>query len=229
MDLRIIWQSFAQKPRSNSLLRWTRNGLFIIGVLALGYAGFMMLNAKLYQGYLDWRFQQALKTAQAPIAGDEALHRPASLKESAEDDRARTQSPVTAVSEGAPLGRIEIRRIGLAAMILEGTEDTTLHLAVGHIPGTPLPGQAGNVGLAGHRDTFFRTLRNIRKDDEITLTTLTGSYHYQVDSTKVVEPEETEVLENSSGDILTLVTCYPFSFVGSAPRRFIVRARRSPA
>jgi len=114
-------------------------------------------------------------------------------------------------------------------MILEGVEEGTLHLAVGHIPGTSLPGQPGNVALAGHRDTFFRALRNIRKDDEITLTTLAGSYSYQVDSTKVVEPEDTEVLDNGDGDILTLVTCYPFSFVGSAPRRFIVRARRTPA
>ena len=83
----------------------------------------------------------------------------------------------------------------------------------------------GNVALAGHRDTFFRGLRKIRVNDEITLTTLSGSYRYRVDSTKVVKPEETEVLEDD-GDILTLVTCYPFNFVGSAPRRFIVRARR---
>jgi sortase A len=110
-------------------------------------------------------------------------------------------------------------------MILEGTDEGTLRLAVGHIPGTPLPGRQGNVALAGHRDTFFRGLRKIRVNDEITLTTLSGSYRYRVDSTKVVEPEETEVLEDD-GDILTLVTCYPFNFVGTAPRRFIVRARR---
>jgi len=110
-------------------------------------------------------------------------------------------------------------------MILEGAEEGTLRRAVGHIRGTPLPGQRGNVALAGHRDTFFRGLRKIRVNDEITLTTLSGSYRYRVDSTKVVEPEETEVLEDD-GDILTLVTCYPFNFVGSAPRRFIVRARR---
>jgi sortase A len=101
-----------------------------------------------------------------------------------------------------------------------------LQRAVGHIRGTPLPGQRGNVALAGHRDTFFRGLRDIRVNDEITLTTLSGSYRYRVDSTKVVKPEETEVLEDDGDDILTLVTCYPFNFVGSAPSRFIVRARR---
>src|SRR6202035_3375846 len=83
---------------------------------------------------------------------------------------------------GGVLGRIEIARIGVAAMILEGTDERTLRHAVGHFPGTPLPGQSGNVAIAGHRDTFFRALRNVRHDDEITLMTLAGSYLYRVDS-----------------------------------------------
>ncbi len=111
-------------------------------------------------------------------------------------------------------------------MILEGIDEGTLRRAVGHIPGTPLPGQRGNIAFAGHRDTFFRGLRKIRQDDEIMLTTLSGSYRYRVDSTKVVEPEETEVLDDADDDLLTLVTCYPFNFIGSAPKRFIVRAHR---
>jgi sortase A len=126
------------------------------------------------------------------------------------------------------LGRIEISSIGLAAMILEGTDRRTLRRAVGHIPGTPLPGQPGNVVITGHRDTFFRGLRNIHKDDEITLTTLNGSFRYRVDSTRVVEPEDTRVLDHSDGAILTLVTCYPFYYVGPAPKRFVVRAHRLP-
>jgi sortase A len=113
-------------------------------------------------------------------------------------------------------------------MIMEGTDGRTLRHAVGHIPGTALPGQQGNVALAGHRDTFFRGLRNINKDDEITLTTLHGSYRYRVDSTQVVEPRDTEVLDATTDNILTLVTCYPFYFVGPAPKRFIVRAHRFP-
>jgi sortase A len=111
-------------------------------------------------------------------------------------------------------------------MMMEGIDEVTLRRAVGHIPGTPLPGQQGNVALAGHRDTFFRGLRKIRVNDEITLTTLSGSYRYRVNLTRVVEPEETEVLDNDDDDILTLVTCYPFNFVGSAPRRYIIRAHR---
>jgi sortase A len=104
----------------------------------------------------------------------------------------------------------------------------TLRRAVGHFPGTALPGQQGNVAIAGHRDTFFRALRNICKENEITLTTLNGSYRYRVDSTKVVEPENTEVLDDSDDAILTLATCYPFDFMGSAPKRFVVRAHRIP-
>jgi sortase A len=143
----------------------------------------------------------------------------------AEADRARVES---AVPEGSPLGRIEIGTIGLSAMILEGTDGKTLRRAVGHIPGTALPGQQGNIAIAGHRDTFFRGLRNIHQDDEITLTTLNGTSRYRVDFTQVVEPEDIAVLDHSDEAILTLVTCYPFYFVGPAPQRFIVRAHRSP-
>jgi sortase A len=111
-------------------------------------------------------------------------------------------------------------------MILEGTDARTLRRAVGHISGTPLPGQPGNVGIAGHRDSFFRELRHVEQNDEITLLTLHGTYRYRVDSIRVVGPEETQVLDPSGNDTLTLVTCFPFYFVGPAPKRFIVRAQR---
>jgi len=203
MDPRIRWRIFLP-ARTNPVLRWSRNVFLIIGLLALSYVGFALLDARLYQAEQARRFERALK----------------------ETNLARAESPAIAVSEGSTLGRIEISSVGLTAMILEGTDEGTLRRAVGHIRGTPLPGQQGNVALAGHRDTFFRGLRKILVNDEITLTTLSGSYRYRVDSTKVVKPEETEVLEDDGDDILTLVTCYPFNFVGSAPGRFIVRARR---
>ncbi len=111
-------------------------------------------------------------------------------------------------------------------MVMEGISGKTLRRAVGHIAGTALPGESGNVGIAGHRDTFFRPLRNIRADDIITLTTLGGEYRYRVISTKVVSPDNVAVLDSDSHEILTLVTCYPFYFIGSAPERFIVRAER---
>ncbi len=125
---------------------------------------------------------------------------------------------------GSVVGRIEIGRLGVAVIIVEGTDGRTLRRAVGHIPGTALPGETGNVALTGHRDSFFRPLRNIRQDDEILLTTIGGSYRYRVDSTEIVSPGDVEALNNSSDSVLTLVTCYPFYFVGPAPKRFIVRA-----
>jgi sortase A len=95
---------------------------------------------------------------------------------------------------------------------------------VGHIPGTALPGEDGNIVLAAHRDTFFRPLRNIQKGDEIALTTLSGAYRYRVESIQIVGPDDVGVLSPTKQPTLTLVTCYPFYFVGSAPKRFIVRA-----
>lgn len=210
--------------KTNSFIRWSRYFFLALGILALGYCGFVLLDAKVYQAYQDWRFQQALEKVR-PSAGGGG-HLPPIL---AEANRASAESPGLVGRGGAPLGRIEIRRIGMTAMIMEGVDNRTLQRAVGHFPGTALPGQPGNVAVAGHRDTFFRALRHVRKDDEITLTTLTGSYRYHVDSTQVVEPEAVEVLDDSDGAILTLVTCYPFDFVGPAPRRFIVRAHRSLA
>jgi sortase A len=195
-----------------------------VGILALSYCSFVRLDTRLYQAYQTWRFERALKGLKPAIGSVEQLH-PSPLPALAEADRARVES---AVPEGSPLGRIEISTIGLAAMIAEGTGRRTLQRAVGHIPGTPLPGQPGNVVITGHRDTFFRGLRNIHKDDEITLTTLNGTYCYRVDSTQVVEPEDTEVLNHSDDAILTLVTCYPFYLVGPAPKRFVVRAHRIP-
>jgi len=124
------------------------------------------------------------------------------------------------------IGRIEITRLLLSAVVVEGIDKTTLRRAVGHIPGTALPGQAGNVGLAGHRDTFFRALKDVRIKDEVQLATLAGNFNYEVESLRVVDPDNVGVLAPSGHNVLTLVTCYPFYFVGPAPKRWIVRARQ---
>lgn len=205
MKFRIKQQMFLP-ALTHPVLRWSRNVFLIFGILVLSYAGYVLLDARLYQADQNRQFERALKGA----------------------NLARAKEPDVASHEGSSLGRIEISQIGLRAMILEGASDATLQRAVGHIQSTPLPGQGGNVALAGHRDTFFRGLRKIQLGDEVTLTTLNGAYRYRVESTRVVEPEETEVLDAVADEILTLVTCYPFNFVGSAPQRFIVRARRIP-
>jgi sortase A len=220
MKIRSQWKPTVL-PRTGVFLRWSRRLFYTIGIVALGYVGFVLADAKFYQAYQARRFREELSSAKLPIGNDGHP-----LPVPAEANRAQTDSFHTTGREGTPVGQIEISRIGLTAMIVEGTEDATLRLGVGHITGTALPGQEGNIAMAGHRDTFFRPLRNILKDDEIKLTTLNGSYRYVVDSTKVVGPEEIGVLYNSHEAILTLVTCYPFNYIGSAPQRFIVRAHR---
>jgi sortase A len=212
--------------KTRPFLRWASYFFSVLGVVALGYVGFVLAYTWLYQAYLTRRFEQALQGARPSASTVERLPSTPLLPATAAANRARAESLGIDGLAGSPLGRIEISSIGLVAMIMEGTNGRTLRGSVGHIPGTALPGQLGNVGIAGHRDTFFRGLRNIHKDDEITLTTLDGSYRYRVDFTKVVEPTATEVLNDSADPILTLVTCYPFYFVGPAPKRFVVRAHR---
>jgi len=123
------------------------------------------------------------------------------------------------------IGRLTIPRLHLRAIVEEGVGNDTLGIAVGHIPGTALPGQGGNVGVAGHRDTLFRGLARIQPHDLIQLDTLDRRYVYEVASTEVVKPRDVGVLRAGSYPEITLVTCYPFNYIGPAPDRFIVKAR----
>jgi sortase A len=109
-------------------------------------------------------------------------------------------------------------------MVLQGTEEKALAAGAGHVPGTPLPGAEGNVAVAAHRDTFFRNLKDIRRGDSIRFSTRRQSYEYIVESMETVDPEDTRVIESRERQELTLITCYPFYYVGSAPKRFIVHA-----
>jgi sortase A len=131
--------------------------------------------------------------------------------------------------DGTVLGRLSVPRLEISVIVVEGVEDGDLKHAVGHIPGTALPGGTGNLSIAGHRDTYFRPLRLIRRGDTIAPDTLGSAYRYRVVWTKVVEPEDVQVLDPAGKDVLTLVTCFPFNYVGAAPKRFIVRAERLPA
>jgi sortase A len=129
-----------------------------------------------------------------------------------------------------PLAVLRIPRLGIVVPVLPGVDELTLNRAVGAIPGTAAPGEAGNVGIAGHRDGFFRGLKDIATGDSLELETLTGRQEYRVTSIRIVDPAAVEVLAPTPQPALTLVTCYPFYFVGNAPQRFIVRAEAlSPA
>lgn len=200
------------------ILRWTQHALFAGAALMLAYCGFVLADA--------WIFQKAERRQ---------LERLLTERQEA-NGAARQTASATALKDLPParlpfaprdlIGRMEISRLGLSVIVIEGISRATLRRAAGHIPGTALPGHPGNVGISGHRDTFFRPLRKIQRNDIITLTTLVGEYRYRVVSAKVVGPHDVAVLDPSGNEILTLITCYPFYFVGAAPDRFIVRAER---
>ena len=130
-------------------------------------------------------------------------------------------------SVGKPVESLAVLRIPalhLKVPVLEGTDEVTLNRGVGRIAGTALPGQGGNIGIAGHRDGFFRRLKDIRTGDAIELVTISGTDVFVVDRIRVTSPADVAVLRPRTRDSITLVTCYPFYFVGPAPRRFIVQA-----
>ena len=132
-----------------------------------------------------------------------------------------------ALPTGSLIGSLDIPRLRLSAVIAEGDDDATLKVAIGHLPDTPLPWHEGNSALAGHRDTFFRPLQHIRVGDELRVSTLHGDVRYHVREMMVVGPNDVWILDPTDRPTLTLITCYPFSYVGKAPRRFIVRAERT--
>lgn len=135
-----------------------------------------------------------------------------------------TSSTPTETRYGELFGQLEIPELNLSAAVAEGAGEDVLRHAAGHIPGTAIPGGPGNTGIAGHRDTLFRPLRNVRRNDTILLRTLRGEFQYRVTSTRIVNPDDVEVLSPSRQATLTLVTCYPFYYLGPAPKRFIVSA-----
>jgi sortase A len=207
----------AHAPARHRLLRVIERVLLAVAVLCLGYYSYVSAEAYLYQRIENRELDAILRSAPAPAAQAVATSGTAGAPAAAR----RVRQPPR---PGAAIGRIEIPRLGVSSIVRAGSDARTLDLAVGHIPGTALPGEDGNVGLAGHRDTFFRKLRNIRPDDEIRVVTPDGAYTYRVQRTNVVNPSDVWVLDPTGEPTLTLVTCYPFTYVGSAPQRFIVRA-----
>jgi sortase A len=190
--------------QASRFLRWTRRLFLITGILAISYVALTLLNARVYQNAASHALEQQIR---------------------ADEQHAPSQSK-SAVKEGGVLGKLDIPRLGLSVAVLQGTTSKTLLLGVGHIEGTALPGEAGNIGIAGHRDTYFRVLKDIRRDDEIRLQTTSGVARYEVDWIQITAPGDGGIVANSSESALTLVTCYPFHYIGSAPERFVVHAHR---
>jgi len=190
------------------------------GISILAYCGFVRWQAREFQA----QESRALDSIELQPEQTEDATFPAPEQEPANPVRPATRR-LPRPARGL-IGRVEVPRIGLAAIVIEGSNAAVLQRAVGHVSGTALPGEPGNVALTGHRDSFFRSLRNIRENDMIRMTTPKGLFWYRVTSISVVSPENIAVLAAGDGEALTMITCFPFSFVGPAPRRFVVHAAR---
>jgi sortase A len=223
--------------------------LLVAGLAGTGYYVYTLSDQFIYQKYENWAFDQQIggrtgvtfadyvreKTPFGFLVGEK--NEAVSRKPSPETEAAR---PAT----GSLLGRVTIGRLNLAAIVREGVDAKTLSIAVGHVPSTALPGKAGNFAIAAHRDTLFRALKDIKKDDLISFQSPEATYTYQVAATKIVKPSDVSVLRADGGGLidhrsappaaaqtdsknrlLTMITCYPFYYVGSAPKRFIVQAQ----
>lgn len=190
--------------RGRLIIRWAGSILFIIGALTLSYVALTLLSAKHYQQVADSTLEKQIYA--------EGQHKAASSQ--------------AAIKEGDVLGRIEIPRLKLRVAILEGTTAHTLRLGVGHIAGTAFPGATGNIGIAGHRDTYFHSLQDIRRNDDILIQTESESSRYEVDWIRITDPADGGILTPTADSGLTLVTCYPFHYIGAAPERYVIHAHK---
>jgi sortase A len=183
------------RPSSMRLIQRVFLGM---GIVLLVYAAGSIAYAEIYQRYASRKFMEPGFATEGPDLPD--------------------------LAEGDIVGKLEIARSGISVMVLQGVEEGSLRLGAGHVPGTPLPPIDGNVAVAAHRDTFFRKLEGIRHGDHIQFSTRAGTFGYIVTYTEIVDPEDTQVIESRGVPELTLISCYPFYYVGAAPHRFIVHA-----
>jgi len=183
-----------------------RGFLLVVAIVSLGLYGYDYLGRAAYQRAEGREFDRMLAVrTTGSVPAVTALQRP---------------------TPSAVIGRLSVPSLHLYAMVREGVGPKTLKLAIGHIPATALPGQPGNIAVAGHRDTFFRGLKDLKTGDRIQFSTLSGDFEYLVDSLTVVSPDNAGSLAPTPENVLTMITCYPFYFVGDAPKRFVVRARQ---
>ncbi len=183
-------------------------GMFAIGLACLTWCAFVIGESAWWQREQRRALDRALRTpVPAPVRSEPAAEWPR-------------------IRPGDPIGELEVPRLRLSAVIIEGDDDASLKLGIGHLPDTPLPWESGNIALAAHRDTYFRPLKDIKAGDIVRLSTKRGTLAYRVRETMIVNPEDVWVLGPTDRPTVTLITCYPFSYVGHAPQRFIVRAER---
>ena len=196
------------QPPAHTALHWLERVLFLAGAMALAAVFVVRREAVFLHVRVQGELHQLASVSVLP--GDGSQH-----------------AAVTSADEGASvLGYLSVPSLGLSVPVLEGVDGRTLNLAAGHIPQTPLPGDDGNAALAGHRDTVFRALKDIRAGDTLSFVSGRGVYQYRVRRVIVVEPDDVWVLQPWDRVHLTLITCYPFTFIGASPQRHIVQAER---
>ncbi|MGE5233367.1 MAG: class D sortase [Acidobacteriota bacterium] len=196
-------------------LRVLERAAFAAGAVLIGWVAWQLAAAQWYQHVEGRRLERWLAQPAAPTAlVDPAFH-------------ARLARAASARHE--PVGRLRIPRLGLSAVVAEGADEAILARAVGHLPRTAFPGERGNTVLAAHRDSFFRHLARLRRGDLIEIDTADGRFRYRVQGSSVVGPDHVEVSAATRDATLTLITCYPFEFIGPAPLRFVVRASLLPS
>ena len=198
------------RRRVARLARAVEAMLWLVGASTLAAAGWMVGDAVWYQHHAASVLTEEWRSAPAPVSVITPAGRPSD-----------------SIAAGTPLARLSIPRLGISAIVAEGVDREVLQHALGHVPGSARPGQNGNVALAGHRDTFFRSLGEVSRGDLIQLESAHGRDSYQVEWAAVVEPSQVVVTEDAGYPALTLVTCYPFHYIGDAPYRYVIRARRA--
>jgi sortase A len=194
----------------DNVLQWIERGFLAIGVILGAWCTAVLVEARFHQSVKVAQGLVVTQTAVPVLPGDAGSRRKA--------------PPPSALAPGSLIGRLDAPSVQMTTNVLEGSDDGTLRRGAGHIEDTPLPGQTGNIGIAGHRDTVFRPLRRIKVGDPLQLTTPDHTYRYRISKTIIVGPDDVYVLDPTEHPTLTLVTCYPFEFVGHAPKRFIVQA-----
>ncbi|MEO8481657.1 MAG: class D sortase [Acidobacteriota bacterium] len=193
--------------------RWVVWTLVVVGLACLAWSGFAAFQLNRYQRAERARLTAA-RVETAPVE-------PASPAPSAPLPPGDSSTP-------ASIGILEIPRLHFSQVVAEGDAETTLKIAIGHLPDTPLPWQMGNSALAGHRNALFEPLRDIKVGDDMRIATPRGDFAYRVRATMIVNPEDVWILTPTRDRTLTLVTCYPFTYVGHAPQRFVVSADEIP-
>ena len=201
----IIAMSQESGALARRVLRAAQYFFLAAGIVALGYSSYAVLDRYYFQDVET----SAFESIRAPVALP-----------------AIEANPI-AIADGGVIGEIEVPRLKLKAVVVQGDSEKLLQRAIGHLPETALPGEPGNVSLAGHRDGLFRPLRNVQPGDTITLRTADREFQYEVEWTAIVPPTAVQVIQPTSEPALTLVTCFPFYYVGAAPARFVVRARKA--